>query len=92
MPLARDGHQLTPLWLRAWAIYIGNMGISMILLWAHVTHLMGKGGRVYLPFETITITFNDTISNYVPARGQERRLSAVPCKVGCLGYLIDFID
>lgn len=47
---------------------------------------------VYLPFETITITFNDTISNYVPGREEEVRLSAVPCKVGCLGCLIDFID
>lgn len=47
---------------------------------------------VNLPFETITITFNDTISNYVPGRREEVRLSAVLCKVGCLGYLIDFID
>lgn len=47
---------------------------------------------VYLPFETITITFNDTISNYVPGRREEVRLPGVLCKVGCLGYLIDFID
>lgn len=41
----------------------------MILLWAHVTYLQRRGyDGVYLPFETITITFNDTISNYVPGR------------------------